>query len=182
MLQNNGQWHNQRATSSSSTKVNSVEELDSLNAKVDTLIALMTKTSVDNVPLNELVKSGNVYVNYIRNINNNGYGKKYIIIMPILHHLMCLTSMLVVIISTIRPFIATQKEVSKDFISKFEKVEALFDNVERLTKEVTSLKNFVQPQRYHEDTIKYVQDIIDKSWEALRVMDAMEAQTIKKIG
>ena len=69
--------------------------------------------------------------------------------------------------NTIRSFISTQKELNKEFIAKFEKVDALFDNVERLTKEVTSLKNFVQPQRSPEDTVKYVQDIIDKSWELL---------------
>ena len=160
MLQNYGQWHNERAPTSSSRKVNSIEEVDSLNAKVDTLIALMTKTSVDNVPLNELVgNSENVDVNYIRNFGNNGYGNnnynnnayprppyvpnKYASGNTISNDLE----------STITSFISTQKELNKELIAKFEKVDALFDNVERLTKEVTSLKNFVQPQISHEETL-----------------------------
>ena len=56
----------------------------------------------------------------------------------------------------------------------------MFDNVDRLTKEVTSLKNFVQPQRNHEETIKYVQDIIDSSWETIREWDATIGRNIKK--
>ena len=37
-----------------------------------------------------------------------------------------------------------------------------------------SFKNLVHAQRSHEETIKYVQDIIDRSWETIKMMDETE--------
>jgi hypothetical protein len=37
-----------------------------------------------------------------------------------------------------------------------------------------SFKNIIQAQKNHEDTIKYVQEVIDKSWETLNMMEEEE--------
>jgi hypothetical protein len=60
---------------SSSRKVNSIEEVDSLTAKVDAIYSYISKQNVDNVPLEDLVEnsSKNTDINYIRNFGNNGY-------------------------------------------------------------------------------------------------------------
>jgi hypothetical protein len=77
MLQNSSQWHTERAPSSS-RKVNSVEEVDSLTAKVDAMYSYISKQNVDNVPLQDLVESNpeNIDINYIRNFGN-GYNNNY---------------------------------------------------------------------------------------------------------
>ena len=49
--------------------------------------------------------------------------------------------------NTIRSFISTQKELNKEFISKFEKHDILFERVDQLTKEVSSLKNIIISQK-----------------------------------
>ena len=54
MLQNHRQWHTEIAPTTSSKKINSIEEVD-LSAKIDTLLAHLNKQNLDNVPLNELV-------------------------------------------------------------------------------------------------------------------------------
>jgi hypothetical protein len=46
----------------------------------------------------------------------------------------------------------------------------LNEKVDNLTREIVAIKNHMQAQK-HEETIKYVQDIIDRSWEALNKMD-----------
>jgi hypothetical protein len=78
MLQNFSQWHTKRAPSSS-RKINSVEEVDSLTAKVDAIYSYISKKSVDNVPLQDLVESNpkNIDINYIRNFRINGYNNNY---------------------------------------------------------------------------------------------------------
>ena len=72
MLHNYTQWTTERAPTSSSRKVNSI-------AKVDHILALMSKNNVENVPIHDLVGNNaeSVDVNYIRNFGNNGYGKNY---------------------------------------------------------------------------------------------------------
>jgi hypothetical protein len=78
MLQNFNQWHTERAPSSS-RKVNSVEEVDSLNAKVDAIYSYISKQNVDNVTLQDLVENNaeNIDINYVRNFGNNGYNNNY---------------------------------------------------------------------------------------------------------
>jgi hypothetical protein len=61
-------------------------------------------------------------------------------------------------------FISTQKELNKEFIGKFEKFDALNDKVDHLTKEIIAFNNHKHAQKSHEETIKYVQHIIDRSW------------------
>src|SRR3954468_23873444 len=76
MMLNYSQWHTKR--SPTGKKVNSVEEIFSLNEKVDLILSLLTKQpSIDpqDVPLNSLVAQEQVDVNFISriNFNNNAY-------------------------------------------------------------------------------------------------------------
>src|SRR3954463_9989880 len=76
MMLNYSQWHTER--SPTGKKVNSVEEISSLNEKVDLIMSLLTKQAPidpDDVPLNSLVAQEQVYVNFIsrNNLNNNTY-------------------------------------------------------------------------------------------------------------
>jgi hypothetical protein len=78
MLQNFSQWHTER-TPSSSRKVNFVEEVDLLTAKVDAIYSYISKQNVDTVPLQDLVENNtkNIDINYIKNFGNNGYNNNY---------------------------------------------------------------------------------------------------------
>src|SRR4051812_1620488 len=76
MMLNYSQWHTERAPTG--RKVNSIEEITSLNEKVDLIMSLLTKQpSIDphDVPLNSLVAQEQVDVNFIarNNFNNNAY-------------------------------------------------------------------------------------------------------------
>src|ERR1043165_8210429 len=76
MMINYSQWHTERAPTGK--KVNSVEEISSLNEKVDLIMSLITKQpSIDpqDVPLNSLVDQEQVDVNFVsrNNFNNNAY-------------------------------------------------------------------------------------------------------------
>ena len=74
MMLNYSQWHTER--SPTGKKVNYVEEITSLNEKVDFIMSLLTKQApIDpyDVPLNSLVAQEQVDVNFIsrNNFNNN---------------------------------------------------------------------------------------------------------------
>src|SRR4051812_24755131 len=74
MMTNYSQWHTERAPTG--RKVNSVEEISSLNEKVDLMMSLLTKQSpIDpqNVPLNSWIAQDQVDVNFIcrNNFNKN---------------------------------------------------------------------------------------------------------------
>src|SRR3954467_3408436 len=76
MILNYSQWHTER--SPTGKKVNSVEEISSLNEKVDLIMSVLTKqapTNPQDVPLNSLVAQEQVDVNFIsrNNFNNNAY-------------------------------------------------------------------------------------------------------------
>src|ERR1044071_4454307 len=75
MMLNYSWWHTER--SPTGKKVNSVEEISSLNEKVDLIMSLLTKQSLinpQNVPLNSLIAQDQVDVNFIsRNNFNNSY-------------------------------------------------------------------------------------------------------------
>src|SRR3954464_8492140 len=76
MMLNYSQWHTER--SPTGKKVNSIEEISSLNEKVDLIMSLLTKQApIDphDVPLNSLVAQKQVDVNFIsrNNFNNNSY-------------------------------------------------------------------------------------------------------------
>jgi hypothetical protein len=75
ILQNYSQWHTERAPMPSK-KVSSIEEVDVLSIKMSAILAYNNKYNVENVPWHELVGNNaeSVYVNFFRNLGNNGYG------------------------------------------------------------------------------------------------------------
>src|SRR3954464_15043817 len=80
MMLNYSQWHTER--SPTGKKVNSVEEISSLNEKVDLIMSLLTKQPpIDphDVPLNSLVAQEQVDVNFVsrNNFNNNSYRSNF---------------------------------------------------------------------------------------------------------
>src|SRR3954464_7721045 len=80
IMLNYSQWHTER--SPTGKKVNSIEEISSLNEKVDLIMSLLTKQDpIDphDVPLNSLVDQEQVYVNFIsrNNFNNNAYRSNF---------------------------------------------------------------------------------------------------------
>jgi hypothetical protein len=143
---------------------------------VDALMAMMIKrANLDNAPLQELVPNNveEVDVNYIKKFNNNAYGNNNNSGYPTPPFAQntygswptCLPNttyasgknVLNELESTIRSFITTKKEPKNEFIAKFENMDALCEKVDNLAKEFTALKNFVQPQRSHEETMKYLE-------------------------
>src|SRR4051812_15325181 len=80
MMFNYSQWHTER--SPTGKKINSVEEISSLNEKVDLIISLLTNQApIDphDVPLNSLAAKEQVDVNFIsrNNFNNNAYRSNF---------------------------------------------------------------------------------------------------------
>ena len=80
MMLNYSQWHTER--SPTGKKVNSVEEISSLNEKVDLIMSLLTKQApIDphDVPLNSLVAQDQVHAKFIsrNNFNNNAYRSNF---------------------------------------------------------------------------------------------------------
>src|SRR3954469_6590506 len=80
MMTNYSQWHTERAPTG--RKVNSVEEISSLNEKVDLIMSLLTKQPTfdpQDVPLNSLVAQEQVDVNFVsrNNFNNNAYRSNF---------------------------------------------------------------------------------------------------------
>src|SRR3954468_21582765 len=80
MMLNYSQWHTDR--SPTGKKVNSVEEISSLNEKVDLIMSLLTKQDpIDpqDVPLNSFVAQEQLDVNFIsrKNFNNNSYRSNF---------------------------------------------------------------------------------------------------------
>jgi hypothetical protein len=181
-LQNYSQWHTERAPMPYK-KVNSIEEVDVLSNKMDAILAFIKKRNVENVPLHELVGNNveSVDVNFVRNFGSNGYGNNnynsYNRPPYVPNNFTTSSNVSSDSENIIRSSISTQKELNKEFISKFEKQDALFERVDQLTKEVTSLKNTII-NRKNEETIKYCQEIIDRSWEHLHEQERVEKETI----
>jgi hypothetical protein len=112
---------------------------------MDAILSYINKQNVEIVPLHELVGNNaeSVDVNFVRNFGNNGYGNNYNSYNrpPYVPNKYTTSSNVSSDLeNTIRSFISTQKELNKEFISKFEKQDSLFERVDQLTKEVTSLK------------------------------------------
>ena len=80
MMLNYSQWHTER--SRTGKKVNSIEEISSLNEKVDLIMSLLMKQApIDphDVPLNSLFSQEQVDVNFIsrKNFNNNAFRSNF---------------------------------------------------------------------------------------------------------
>jgi hypothetical protein len=110
-----------------SKKVNSIEEVDVLSNKMDVILAFINKQNVENVPLHELVGNNveSVDVNFVRNFGSNGYGNNnynsYNRPTYVPNKFTTSSNVSSDLENTIRSFISTQKELNKEFISKFEK-------------------------------------------------------------
>src|SRR4051812_31121625 len=156
VIANYSQWHTERAPTG--RKVNSVEEIPSLNEKVDLIMSLPTKQSpIDpqNVPLNSLIAQDQVDVNFIsrNNFNNNayrsnfgsnprpfpfnnyGYNNTY----PSTKNF---TSELE---SMLKYFITTQKAFNKSVEEKLDKLDNLSSKVDNLANKVELLKIRTSP-------------------------------------
>jgi hypothetical protein len=46
----------------------------------------------------------------------------------------------------------------------------LCERVDNTAKEFTTLKNFFKPQRSHEETMKYLEEVLEKSWRTIRML------------
>jgi hypothetical protein len=55
-------------------------------------------------------------------------------------------------------------------------MDALCEKVDNIAKEFTTLKNVVQPQRSHEETMKYLEEVLEKSWETVRILEARQKE------
>ena len=53
----------------------------------------------------------------------------------------------------------------------------MFERVDQLTKKVSSLKNTIVAQK-HEETIKYCQEVINKSWEHIHEQERVAKESI----
>src|SRR4051812_522976 len=155
MMTNYSQWHTKRAPIG--RKVNSVEEITSLNEKVDLIMSLLTKQpSIDphDVPLNSLVAQEQVDVKFIarNNFNNDAYRGNFAsnprpfpsnygnnnTYPSNKNPSSKLESML-------RDFITTQKSFNKNVEEKLAKIDNLSLKVESLALDIEMLKIRTSP-------------------------------------
>src|SRR6187401_1484038 len=156
MMTNYSQWHTERAPTG--RKVNFVEEISSLNEKVDLIMSLLSKqSSIDphDVPLNSLIAQDQVDVNFIsrNNFNNNAYRSNFGSnprpfpsnsygnnnTYPSTKNS---TSELEIIL---KDFITTQKAFNKSVEEKLDKLDNLSSKVDNLAHEVELLKIRTSP-------------------------------------
>src|SRR3954464_3778528 len=152
MMTNYSQWHTERAPTG--RMVNSVEDISSLNEKVDLIMSLLTKQSpIDphDAPLNYLVAQEQVDVNFIsrNNFNNNAYRSNFGSNNPrpfpsnnygnnntypsTKNSTSGLESML-------KDFITTQKAFNKSVEEKLNKLDSLSFKVDNIAHDVEMLK------------------------------------------
>src|SRR4051812_45424556 len=156
MMTNYSQWHTERAPTG--RKVNSVDEISSLNEKVDLIMSLLTKQShIDphDVPLNSLIAQDQVDVNFIsrNNFNNNAYRSNFgsnprpfpsnnygnnNTYPSTKNSTSELESML-------KDFITTQKAFNKSVEEKLEKLDSLSLKVDNIAHDVEMLKIRTSP-------------------------------------
>ena len=163
MMTNYSQWHTERAPTG--RKVNSVEEISSLNEKVDLIMSLISKQStVDprDVPLNSLIAQEQVDVNFIsrNNLNNNAYRSNFGSnprpfpsnsygnnnAYPITKN--CTTELEIML----KDFITTQKAFNKSVEEKLHKLDDLSFKVEHLANDVKLLNIKTSPLEEREVT------------------------------
>src|SRR3954462_7585602 len=156
MMTNYSQWHTERAPTG--RKVYSVEEISSLNEKVELIKSLLTKqspTDPHDVPLNSLIAQDQVDVNFIsrNNSNNNAYKSNFgsnprpfpsnnygnnNTYPSTKNSTSELESML-------KNFITSQKAFNKSVEEKLEKVDSLSSKVDNIAHEVELLKIRTSP-------------------------------------
>src|SRR4051812_38514192 len=156
MMLNYSQWHTER--SPTGRKVNSVEEISSLNEKVDLIMNVLPKQApIDphDVPLNSLVSQEQVDVKFIsrNNFNNNAYRSNFgsnprpfpsnnygnhNTYPGTKNSTSELESML-------KDFITSQKAFNKSVEEKLEKLDSLSSKVDNIAHEVEILKIRTSP-------------------------------------
>src|ERR1041385_6763260 len=152
MMLNYSQWHTER--SPTGKKVNSVEEISSVNEKVDLIMSLLTKQApIDpqDVPLNSLVAQEQVDVNFIsrNNFNNNAdrsnfgsnnprpfasnnYGNN--------NTYPSTKNSSFELETLLKDFITTQKAFNKSVEEKLDKLDILSSKVDNIAHDVEMLK------------------------------------------
>src|SRR3954467_2095413 len=157
MMLNYSLWHTER--SPTGKKVNYVEEISSLNEKVDLIMSLLTKQApIDpqDVPLNSLVAQEQVDVKFIsrNNFNNNAYrsnlGNNNPRPFPSNNYgknntypsTKNSTSELE---NMLKEFITTQKAFNKSVEEKLDKLDSLSSKVDNIALDVEMLKIRTSP-------------------------------------
>jgi hypothetical protein len=51
-------------------------------------------------------------------------------------------------------------------------MDVLCERVDNFCKKPINIKNFVHPQMSHEVTMKYLEEVLEKSWEIWRILEA----------
>src|SRR3954463_3401633 len=167
MMLNYSQWHIER--SPTGKKVNSVEEISSLNEKVDLIMSLLTKQApIDphDVPLNSLVAQEQVDVNLIsrNNFKNNAYRSNFGSNNPrpfpsnnygnnnTYPSTKNSTSELETLL---KDFITTQKAFNKSVEDKLDKLDSLSLKVDDIAHDVEMLKIRTSPLEERKTTPMY---------------------------
>src|SRR3954462_1483924 len=156
MMINYSQWHTKR--SPTGKKVNYVEEISSLNEKVDLIMSLLTKQApIDphDVPLNSLVAQEQVDVNFISRFNfknnaymsnfgsnprpfpSNTYGNN--------NTYPSTKNSTYELESMLKEFITTQKAFNKSVDEKLDKLDSLTLKVDNIAHDVEILKIRTSP-------------------------------------
>src|SRR3954471_9099721 len=156
MMTNYSQWHTERAPTG--RKVNSIDEISSLNEKVDLIMSLLTKQpSIDpqDVPLNSLVAQEQVDVNFVsrNNFNNNAYRSNFGSNNPrpfpsnnYGNNTYPTTRKSTLELETmLKDFIATQKAFNKSVEEKLDKLYVLSSKVDNIAHDVEMLKIRTSP-------------------------------------
>src|SRR3954467_4342192 len=164
MMLNYSQWHTER--SPTGKKVNSVEEISSLNEKVDLMMSLLTKQApIDphDVPLNSLVAQEQVDVNFIsrNNFNNNAYRSNFGSNNPRPfpsnnygnNNTYPSTKNSTSVLETLlKDFITTQKAFNKSVEEKLDKLDILSSKVDNIAHDVEMLKIRTSPPEERKTT------------------------------
>src|SRR4051812_39268052 len=152
MMLNYFQWHTE--LSPTGKKVNSVEEISSLNEKVDLIMSLLTKQApIDphDVPLNSLFAQEQEDVNFIsrNNFNKNAYrcnfGNNNPRTFPSNNYgnnntYRCTKNSNSELESILKDFITTQKAFKKSVEEKLDKLDSLSLKVDNIAHDVEMLK------------------------------------------
>ena len=163
MMMNYSQWHTERAPTGK--KVNSVEEISSLNEKVDLIMSLLTKQpSIDpqDVPLNSLVAQEQVDVNFVsrNNFNNNAYrsnfGRNNPKPFPSNNYgnntYPTTRNSTLELETLLKDFITTQKAFNKSVEEKLDKLDILSSKVDNIAHDVEMLKIRTSPPEERKTT------------------------------
>src|SRR3954464_10251461 len=157
MMLNYSQWHTER--SPTGKKVNSAEEISSVNEKVDLIMSLLTKQDpIDphDVTLNSLVAQEQVDVNFIsrNSFNNNAYRSNFGNNNPRLfpsnnyginNTYASTKNSTPELESMLKDFITTQKAFNKSVEEKLDKLDSLSLKVDNIADAVEMLKIRTSP-------------------------------------